>query len=124
MGSRRKSAVAQPSISVMHTTAYNHLDSVSLSPDGGELWLDYSDWHEQHSTVRSRYIIPRDSQPRLVTDGSERQIDFVDIPKHLIRDAQAWLVSNVEAARSQQRDTLAMILGGHLEHLKGHQNDA
>lgn len=108
----------------MHTAACNHLDGVSSSPDGGELWLDYTDWHEQHLTVRSRFIIPRDSQPRLATNGSERQIGFVDIPEHLIKDAQAWLASTAETARCQHRDVLAKILAEHLEHLRGYENDA
>lgn len=108
---------------LMSTPDHSHLDSLGLSPDGSELWIDYSDWQEQHTTLKLRYIISLAAQPRLVTDGSERHIGFREIPKHLISEAEAWLVSSAAVARTQHRNTLAMTLTQHLEHLRGHAND-
>jgi hypothetical protein len=105
----------------MSTTAYTHVDGVGVSPDGVELWIDYSDWREQHTTLKHRYIISLHAHPRLITDSSERQIGFRDIPEQVFREAEVWLTSQAEVARSQQRDTLAQLFTQHLEHLRTRQ---
>lgn len=102
----------------MGTVAYTHVDGVSLSPDGGDVWIDYSDWQEQHTTLKSRYVISFQGQPRVITGGSERHIAFHDIPQQVITEAEVWLTSNAEVARSQQCDMLARTLTQHLEQLR------
>jgi len=103
----------------MPSDVYSHVDAIRLSPGGNELWIDYCDWHEQHETIHIRYIIVTEGSPRLITEGGERQIALEDVPQQVSREASAWLKSNAEAARSQQRQELADMLAALLSKLRG-----
>jgi hypothetical protein len=104
---------------------HEHFDGISLTRDGRELTLDYSDHFEPGPKLFSHYIFSLHALPKLVTGNSphtitsERTIAYNDIPDDVLGDACDWLKSKIGVAAASRKEYPHRILVEHLAVLRG-----
>jgi hypothetical protein len=101
-----------------------YFDGIALAMDGRELVLDYSDPDQGGTRLFFRYFVSRSTLPRRVTgygpeiQGAGKEIKYEELPQDVVCDACDWLRSNIEAARSGNKEQLFGILSDYLRLLE------
>jgi len=97
---------------------YTPAVTITLTPDGSKLTVEYSEAPEPGAERFFHYVISIRSKPRVITGHSphsvdaEHEIDYSEIPGEVVREARRWLESNLAVA---QRDTsFASLLSEYL----------
>jgi hypothetical protein len=96
---------------------HSHFDGVSLAPDGGSLWLDYFDRDPGGTRFCFRYVLSADAPPRLISGYTHEdsrlnyEIPLERVPRHVFRQAQTWLTSQLEVYHDQpNHNSLSKLL--------------